>query len=150
MNKFFIMMGHTYKNRVKSKSFVITTLIMLVFIFAVSNLQTFIEMFSGEEDENRIAVLSESETWTAAFERSLASSDAAVAEVYEGTLEEAKQEVEDGKYEAVVDIRSGTGELPEGTYYANQIANIEASEPVRQALQQVKIEQVTEEAGVAP
>ncbi|MCA1022588.1 ABC transporter permease [Halobacillus litoralis] len=150
MNKFFIMMGHTYKNRVKSKSFVITTLIMLVFIFAVSNLQTFIEMFSGEEDENRIAVLSESETWTAAFERSLASSDAAVAEVYEGTLEEAKQEVEDGKYEAVVDIRSGTGELPEATYYANQIANIEASEPVRQALQQVKIEQVTEEAGVAP
>lgn len=150
MNKFFIMMGHTYKNRVKSKSFVITTLIMLVFIFAVSNLQTFIEMFSGEEDENRIAVLSESETWTAAFERSLASSDAAVAEVYEGTLEEAKQEVEDGKYKAVVDIRSGTGELPEATYYANQIANIEASEPVRQALQQVKIEQVTEEAGVAP
>ncbi|MYL30625.1 ABC transporter permease [Halobacillus halophilus] len=150
MNKFFIMMGHTYKNRVKSKSFVITTLIMLVFIFAVSNLQTFIEMFSGEEDEHRIAVLSESETWTAAFERSLASSDAAVAEVYEGTLEEAKQEVEDGKYEAVVDIRSGTGELPEATYYANQIANIEASEPVRQALQQVKIEQVTEEAGVAP
>ncbi|MBN8233630.1 ABC transporter permease [Halobacillus kuroshimensis] len=150
MNKFFIMMGHTYKNRVKSKSFVITTLIMLVFIFAVSNLQSIIEQFSGDEDENRIAVLSESEAWAAAFERSLASSEAAAAETYEGTLEEAKQEVEEGSYEAVVHIRTGADQLPEATYFANQIANIEASEPVRQALQQVKIEQVTEEADVAP
>ncbi|WP_027956548.1 ABC transporter permease [Halobacillus kuroshimensis] len=150
MNKFFIMMGHTYKNRVKSKSFVITTLIMLVFIFAVSNLQSIIEQFSGDEDENRIAVLSESEAWAAAFERSLVSSEAAAAETYEGTLEEAKQEVEEGSYEAVVHIRTGADQLPEATYFANQIANIEASEPVRQALQQVKIEQVTEEADVAP
>lgn len=150
MNKFFIMMGHTYKNRVKSKSFVITTLIMLVFIFAVSNLQSIIEQFSGDEDENRIAVLSESAAWASAFERSLASSESAAAETYEGTLEEAKQEVEEGSYEAVVHIRQGADQLPEATYFANQIANIEASEPVRQALQQVKIEQVTEEADVAP
>ncbi|WP_226576697.1 ABC transporter permease [Halobacillus litoralis] len=148
MNKFFIMMGHTYLNRVKSKSFVITTIIMILLITGLSNLQSIMETFGSEDKEKKVAVITENASWYQSLEQSLSTNEGITLEIYKGDLEEAKSEVEEGSYHSVVQIESGENNLPEATYYANQIANTGSSEPVRQALQQVKTQQVTQEADI--
>ncbi|NAP01612.1 ABC transporter permease, partial [Halomonas sp. MG34] len=59
MSKFWIIMSHTYMSRIKTKSFIISTLITLLFIVAATNFQTIIDAFSdGENDQ--FAVIDES------------------------------------------------------------------------------------------
>jgi ABC-2 type transport system permease protein len=67
MNKFFIILLHTYISKLKSKSFIISTLITTVLIIGVTNIQSIIEVFDKEEEkvvalydqENSIAPLFE-------------------------------------------------------------------------------------------
>ncbi|MBA2174577.1 ABC transporter permease [Halobacillus locisalis] len=147
MNKFFTILRHTYANRVKSKSFIITSIITIALILVVSNIQTIIETFSGD-DQEIILVKSEQEQWTDRISQILSSNEDLLIEPYEGTIEEAKSEVEEGNYQSVVALEEGEDELPQATYYANQIANTSTSEVVRQAVQQLKVSEATERAEV--
>ncbi|CDQ21120.1 ABC transporter permease [Halobacillus karajensis] len=150
MNKFFIMMGQTYKNRVKSKSFLITTIVTIALIFVLTNIQSIIETFSDVDEEKKVAVLTEHGDWYEFLAGSVEMNDQLAFEKYEGSLNDAKTKVEEGDYESVVQVEQGADGTPEGTYYANQIANTGSSEAVRQALQQLKVQYVTEQADVDP
>ncbi|MCA0983899.1 ABC transporter permease [Halobacillus yeomjeoni] len=148
MSKFFVMMGHTYKNRVKSKSFLITTLITIALIFTLSNLQSIIDAFTGEDDGKTVAVLTDQEQWFSALKQNLATEDELSLQMFSGGLEEAKEEVKKGGFHSVVQLEEGEEGLPEGTYYAEQIASTEESRPIQQALQQVKAVTVTERSNI--
>ncbi|ARI79230.1 ABC transporter permease [Halobacillus mangrovi] len=150
MNKFFIMLSHTYLNRVKSKSFLITTILTVLLVFGLTNLQTIIEQFSGDEEEKKVAVVTENEQWYQSLNGMLNTNEDYILENYNGSLKEAKDEVEEGDFHSVVELSENEQGLPEGTYYANQIANTGESQPIRQALQQVKVGVVTEKANVEP
>ncbi|SEH95999.1 ABC-2 type transport system permease protein [Halobacillus karajensis] len=150
MNKFFIMMGQTYKNRVKSKSFLITTIVTIALIFVLTNIQSIIETFSDVDEEKKVAVLTEHGDWYEFLAGSVEMNDQLAFEKYEGSLNDAKTKVEEEDYESVVQVEQGADGTPEGTYYANQIANTGSSEAVRQALQQLKVQYVTEQADVDP
>ncbi|MBX0357208.1 ABC transporter permease [Halobacillus sp. Nhm2S1] len=150
MNKFLIMVAQTYKNRVKSKSFLITTIVTVALIFALSNLQSIIETFSDVDEEKKVAVVTDNEGWFQSLEQVVSMNDNLTLEKYDGSLEEAQTAVEEGDFQSVVEVEQGEEGLPEATYYANKIANTGESDPVRQALQQVKVQYVTEQAGVDP
>ncbi|UOQ92733.1 ABC transporter permease [Halobacillus shinanisalinarum] len=148
MYKFFIMVGHTFTNRVKTKSFLITTLVTLALIIAVTNIQTIIDTFSGEDKTDRVAVITDNEEWFQTLEETAAINDSFEVETYDKSLDEAKEAVEKGTYQSVVEITTGESNLPEATYYANEIASAENSDQIKQALQQIKVGIATEEAGV--
>ncbi|WP_406945800.1 ABC transporter permease [Halobacillus sp. SY10] len=150
MNKFFIMVAQTYKNRVKSKSFLITTIVTVALIFALSNLQSLIETFSDVDEEKKVAVVTDNEDWFQSLNQVVSMNDNLSLEKYNGSLEEAQAAVEEGDFQSVVDVEQGEEGMPEATYYANKIANTGESDPVRQALQQVKVQYVTEQANVDP
>ncbi|GEN52997.1 ABC transporter permease [Halobacillus faecis] len=150
MNKFLIMVAQTYKNRVKSKSFLITTIVTVALIFALSNLQSIIETFSDVDEEKKVAVVTDNEGWFQSLDQVVSMNDNLTLEKYDGSLEEAQTAVEEGDFQSVVEVEQGEEGLPEATYYANKIANTGESDPVRQALQQVKVQYVTEQANVDP
>ncbi|WLR47632.1 ABC transporter permease [Halobacillus litoralis] len=150
MNKFFIMVAQTYKNRVKSKSFLITTIVTVALIFALSNLQSIIETFSDVDEEKKVAVVTDNEGWFQSLDQVVSMNDNLTLQKYDGSLEEAQAAVEEGDFQSVVEVEKGEEGLPEATYYANKIANTGESDPVRQALQQVKVQYVTEQANVDP
>ncbi|MGR9050932.1 ABC transporter permease [Halobacillus faecis] len=150
MNKFFIMVAQTYKNRVKSKSFLITTIVTVALIFALSNLQSIIETFSDVDEEKKVAVVTDNEGWFQSLDQAVSMNDNLTLQKYDGSLEEAQGAVEEGDFQSVVELEQGEEGLPEATYYANKIANTGESDPVRQALQQVKVQYVTEQANVDP
>ncbi|UOQ43521.1 ABC transporter permease [Halobacillus salinarum] len=149
MNKFWIMLTQTYMNRIKSKSFVITTLVSIVLIFGLSNIQSIIESFNNDKTKE-VAVLSDNEEWTAALQQSLKNNGKITSTAYSGTLDEAKKEVEDENFAAAVEISESDQGLPQASFYSNQIASTEVSEPVKQALQQVKVNMVTKQADIDP
>src|SRR5699024_4730662 len=60
MNKFWVVFSHTYMSKLKSKPFIISTVITLLFIFAIANIQSIIEFFASDEGD-RIAVIDYSE-----------------------------------------------------------------------------------------
>ncbi|MGP4078161.1 ABC transporter permease [Halobacillus sp. K22] len=148
MNKFFIMMGHTYRNRVKSKSFLITTIITVLIIFGLTNLQNIIETFSGDGEEKTVAMIAENEDWIESIKQQLGTNEEIAIESYNGSLEEAKQKVEEGDFHSITVLEEAENGLPEADYYANQVANTETSQPIQQALQQVKVQIITERANV--
>ncbi|RFA35220.1 hypothetical protein CAI16_08910 [Virgibacillus dokdonensis] len=150
MNKFWIILGHTYTTRVKSKSFIITTLITLVFIFALTNIKTIIDVFSdGEKDQ--IAVIDETdELFKPLAENVEQTNEDIELTLYEDTEEKAKQAVEEEEYAALILLSKNEKQLPEATYYANSISESSLQTTLEQQLQQLKTMYATEQAGVDP
>ncbi|WP_121639291.1 ABC transporter permease [Virgibacillus sp. Bac330] len=150
MNKFWIILGHTYTTRVKSKSFIITTLITLVFIFALTNIKTFIDVFSdGEKDQ--IAVIDETdELFKPLAENVEQTNEDIELTLYEDTEEKAKQAVEEEEYAALILLSKNEKQLPKATYYANSISESSLQTTLEQQLQQLKTMYATEQAGVDP
>ena len=149
MNKFFIMLAQTYTNRVKSKSFLIISAVSLVLIFGLSNIQSIIESFN-KDNEKTVAVLSDQPQWVAAIEQGVSGEDDLSVKGFSGTIEEAKQEVQNEDYDAILQVQETENGLPKASYYANQIASQDISGPIKQALQQLKTEIVTNQADIDP
>jgi len=61
MNRFGILIGHAYMSKLKTKSFVITTAILLVAVLLMGNINRMIDMFAGSK-QKKFAVLDETNT----------------------------------------------------------------------------------------
>ena len=59
MNSFWIILFHTYLNKLKSKSFIITTIITVVIVLALTNINNIIDMFDKNGGKDNVAVLDE-------------------------------------------------------------------------------------------
>ncbi len=147
MNKFWIILSHTYMTKFKTKSFLISTIISLVFIFAISNIQTIMETFSG--DTAKIAVIDESgELFTQLEESVEGSTDEMDLIVFDGAEEDGKNAVQDEEYAALISLALNAEGLPEATYFANNIAEAGEQSVIQQQLQQLKVAAATQQAGV--
>ena len=60
MNKFWIVLFHTYISKLKTKSFIISTAITLALVVLVTNLGSIISMFDDGGEGDKIAVIDRS------------------------------------------------------------------------------------------
>ncbi|MFG6116271.1 ABC transporter permease [Halobacillus sp. MO56] len=152
MNKFWIMLSHTYMNRLKSKSFLITTGVTLLLIIGLANFQTIAEKFTGgeEDDSQEVAVIGDKDSLIDPLQNQLEMQKASVdLTAFDGSKQEAEQAVQDGEYQAFVEI-TAENEIPSATFYANQIANTTLSNKIRDALQQLKVMIAADQADIDP
>ncbi|MFD2761071.1 ABC transporter permease [Lentibacillus juripiscarius] len=148
MNKFWTIMAHTYMTRFKTKSFLISTLISLLFIYGIVNIQTITETFTSDEADE-IAVLDETGQLFTPLEKSVeGTSDELDLVAFEGTKEDGKEAVQDEDYTALVTLSLNSKQLPEAVYYANNIAEAGQQTVIEQQLQQLKVAAATEQAGI--
>src|SRR5690625_1275499 len=149
MHKFWIILRHTYMSRVKKKSFIISTLITLLFIFGIANIQSIIDMFSSDESADTVAVIDESGEL---FEPLKASMDQAEEDVklvhFHESAEKAEKAVQEEEYEAFILLSINKKDEPKADYFANNIADSGAQLAIEQQLQQLKIAMATEQAGI--
>jgi ABC-2 type transport system permease protein len=148
MNKFWIVLSHTYLTRIKSKAFIITTLITLLVIFAAVNIQQIIDTFSsGEKD--KIAVIDTTDQIFAPLKDSVEKVDDDIELVsFPSSEAKAKQAVQDKTYKAYVTLSLNDDQLPEGTYYANNITNSDVQQVIEEQMQQLKVGMAIEHAGI--
>lgn len=149
MNKFFIVLSHTYFSRIKTKSFLISTGIILLFITAFANMETIIGLFDSDEEE-QVIVIDETGELFPALEESfvLAEEEELTLILYEDSEAAGKEAVQDGEYEGLLILSYDNDQLPEATYYENSAVESWHQVLFEQQLQQIKVAIATEQAGV--
>jgi ABC-2 type transport system permease protein len=148
MNKFWTILSHTYLTRVKSKAFIISTIITLLIIVAGVNIQKIIETFSSD-DKDEIAVIDQSNQYFSPLKETVERTSSQIVLIdFNDSEEDAKQAVENEEYKALIVLSLNNENLPEATYYANNITNISEQQIIQEQLQQLKIGTAIERAGI--
>lgn len=151
MNKFWIILWHTYVTKLKAKSFIITTIITSLLVFALTNLNHIIEFFNKDEKKT-VGVIDQTGTLYEPLQMQLRKSGESDIRLqsFTGSEDEAKKNVQRGKWDAFLSLAYDDKQLPKATYYANTIADSDTPNKLEQSLQQVKTALATAKIGLKP
>jgi len=139
MNNFWTVLSHTYTSKLKSKQFIITTIITLVLILALTNISKIIDQFDSGEKE-KIAVVDETNGLFAPFKEQMAIIDKEVEIVQTTeTEEELTLKVNEGELEGYLILQQDENSLPKALYKSESIADSSIATGLQNALQQVKL-----------
>lgn len=142
---------HTYLTKLKSKTFIVTTIITALLVFGLSNIQNIIDLFNKAESVKTVAVLTDSNDLFTAYKQQVkvANKDLRI-EKFQGTEENVKAQVLDDKYEGYLDLSLDKDNLPQGTYKSKSLTDSSVNKALQQALQQLKITIATNQVGLSP
>ncbi|MBD3108800.1 ABC transporter permease [Bacillus sp. AGMB 02131] len=148
MNKFWIVVMHTYSSKIKAKSFIISTLITLAIVLALTNMSKIIDMFeSGEVDT--IGVVDESGQYYDAFDAQIKAADSELKVEQIDSKSEGNKLVNNGDLVGYIVVTSDDQGLPEGVYHANSISDETINGQLSQALTNVKNIIVTQQLNIS-
>lgn len=149
MNKFFTVFMHTYTTKIKSKSFIFTTLITLLFMYAFFNFDRLINYFQKNEDFSVIVSDRTGELYEQ-FEANLAHiNDNIHLQPFHGTDEEGIEKIENKEANGFLVIDYDSEGLPKGTYRALTIVEQTVPMQLEQALQNVKQMMLTQQLNIS-
>lgn len=149
MNKFWLILFHTYTNKLKTKSFIVTTLITAALVVGLTNFQSIIEVFDKGDDDKKVAVIDETGELFPLFEQHFNNmSNKLAVEEFPGTVEDAKSKVSEGEYSGLLELSYDQEQLPKGTFTALSITDSESYTQLEQGLQQLKISLATSKLGL--
>jgi ABC-2 type transport system permease protein len=139
MNSFWIILAHTYLNKLKSKSFIITTMMTVVLVLALTNINNIIEVFDKDGDKLNVAVIDETSQLYEPFKEQVGiiNNDITLS-LYTGNESVAEKAVEEGEYRGLIIINYNEENLPQATYKAMSIADSSLFMDLQASLQQVK------------
>src|SRR5690625_5564333 len=121
MNKFFLVLGHTYWTRLKSKAFIITTIIMLVFVIGVANIDSIIKLFDSDEEASEVIVIDEAPVIYTGLEKSLENDKKIRLIDYDKDIEAGKKSIENEDYDGLLILKEDKNSLPDATYYTDSV-----------------------------
>lgn len=149
MNKFWIIVFHTYLSKLKSKAFILTTIITMLFVLGFTNLESIIGFFDKDKVEKVAVIDQEGELFTPFSLQVKAFKEDIVLEDFKGGEEKAKERVEKGDLEGYLILSYNEERLPQGVYKASSIANSDVYGQLEQALQQLKVSMATTKIGLS-
>jgi ABC-2 type transport system permease protein len=139
MNKFWIILFHTYLNKLKTKSFLVTTLLTVVITLGLTNMSSIIEVFDKGGDKEKVAVLDETGQLYEPLKEQISTLNKNLQlKEFDGTEKEAEKAVEEGEYVGIVELRYDAEQLPEATYKAMSVADSAIFTDLQSGLQQMK------------
>ncbi|WP_079507904.1 ABC transporter permease [Mesobacillus jeotgali] len=151
MNNFFIILMHTYVTKLKTKSFLVTTILTVAIMLALTNMTNIIDFFNKGEEADKIAVIDETgQLFAPLTEQMRVINEELRLEKYEGNVDEARKEVEDGKYKGLLELRLNGDKLPAASYKAMSIADSAVPADLQAALQQMKTAIASTQINIAP
>ncbi|MGG7221873.1 ABC transporter permease [Bacillus sp. ATD] len=152
MNKFWIMLSHTYKNKIMAKSFIISTVITVLLVLAVTNLESIISLFQGEDAKEKIAVIDETNELYPIFSKQLKAVDTdgdLEVKLSKQSEDEVTKQVKDEAFDGMLIIKRDEKGTISGTYKALTISDESTYQTLQQALTQTKTAVGTAELGVS-
>ncbi|MCM3114374.1 ABC transporter permease [Neobacillus sp. MER 74] len=139
MNSFWIILFHTYINKIKTKSFIITTLLTIVIVLVLTNLTNIIAIFDKNDGKENVAVLDETGQLFDPFNKQVRAINKDInLTIFQGSEAEAEKAVEKGTYQGIVLLGLNDERLPIATYKAKSIADSSLFTDLQTSLQQVK------------
>lgn len=152
MNKFWIMLSHTYKNKIMAKSFIISTVITVLLVLVVTNLESIISLFQGDDAKEKIAVVDETNELYPVFSKQLKAVDTdgdLDVKLSKLSEDEVTKQVKDESLDGMLIIKRDEKGTISGTYKALTISDESTYQTLQQALTQTKTAVGTAELGVS-
>lgn len=152
MNKFWIMLSHTYKNKIMAKSFIISTVITVLLVLVVTNLESIISLFQGDDAKEKIAVVDETNELYPVFSKQLKAVDTdgdLDVKLSKQSEDEVTKQVKDESFDGMLIIKRDEKGTISGTYKALTISDESTYQTLQQALTQTKTAVGTAELGVS-
>ena len=140
MSNFWIILWHTYISKLKTKSFIITTLITVLLVVGLTNISKIIDLFNkGENQFDKVIVIDETSEFFKPLAEQLAANHSKIKlESFNGKEDEAENKVRSGDYQGLLILSANDENLPEASYKAMTIADSSLSSELEQYLQQIK------------
>jgi ABC-2 type transport system permease protein len=151
MSSFWIILFHTYISKLKTKSFIITTLVTALILIGLSNMTNIIEYFNKDNGEEKVAVIDETGELYSLFEAQLkAVNEELIIEEFKGSQKEAEAQVENGQYQGVLLLSYDSTRLPLAIYKSLSIADYLIPGDLQAAIQQVKAQLAASQLQLTP
>ncbi|MCM3732847.1 ABC transporter permease [Fictibacillus nanhaiensis] len=148
MNKFMIVMMHTYRSKIKSKPFMISTLITIALLFVVTNMNEITKMFGGEE-EAKVGVIDKTGNTLPVLKEQLKAAGADIkAEAFSKSEKDAESSVLNGELDGLLILDKDTSGMITGSYKAEDVTNQDLITDIEMALQQIKNKSAAESIGL--
>jgi len=139
MNKFWIIFFHTFLNKLKTKSFIVTTVITLLIIVALANIMNIIDYFNKEDKGEKIAIIDETGVLFEPLQYQLKGIDKKIQlEKFTGDETKADKQVQNGDFDGVLVLSYNQENLPEATYRSLTISDVALVSSLESGLQQMK------------
>ena len=139
MSKFWIVFWQTFSSKVKAKSFVIVTLVMVGAILLMTNINQIMDSFNSDSDTKNIAVVDQTNAVYEALNNQLLMMEEEGITLVKAESEEGlKEQTLAGDFQAYITISYDDNQLPQATYFAPTIVEESTSGVIEGALQQVK------------
>ncbi|MCA1056484.1 ABC transporter permease [Rossellomorea aquimaris] len=138
MNKFFIMLGHSYLSKLKAKSFIISTVIIALALVVLTNFDTIISNFKGGEEE-RVVVQDETGHLYSMLKAQLTvlNQDITLSKSNDSD-DEIEKKIEEGEIKGLLTITEGEDGLPRALYKASSLSDSSLTSDLQLALQNIK------------
>lgn len=149
LNKFWVVLSHTYFSKLKSKTFIITTLIIGLLLFGLSNFQKIIDVFDKSDKTQTVAVIADDELFALYDQQLQAVNKDVQVEQFSGTEKEAENKVLEDEYFGYLLLSLNNEQLPEGVLKAKSLTNSKVNDALQQALQQLKVSIATNQIGLS-
>lgn len=143
MNKFWIVLFHTYFSKLKTKSFIITTAVMLVLLIGLGNITKIIELF--DDSKQTIGVVDQTGTVFEEIKLEMSAIDTNVEIKAFKTENEAKKRIVSEELTGYLLIESDPQEILKGVYKANTLTDTTISSQLSGVLSQIKARIVANE-----
>ena len=148
MNNFWVVFSHTYVTKIKSKQFIITTVITLLLILGLANITKIIDAIddlTGGNGKTRIALIDETDGLGEPFKDILVSINPDLeVETSETDQEGLRNQVLDGALEGYILLTLNNEGLPKAVYYSQSLTDYILPGQLEAALQQLKTMVVAE------
>lgn len=139
MNKFWIIFFHTFLNKLKTKSFIVTTVITLLIIVLLANITNIIDFFNKGEEGEKIAVIDETGVLFEPFQNQLKVIDKDIQlKKFTGDETKADKQVQNGDFDGVLVLSYNQENLPAAVYRSLTISNTSLLSSLENGLQQMK------------
>lgn len=138
MNKFWIVLSHTYLSKLKTKSFIISTIIMMALILVLSNISKLIDTF-GDDETQRVAVIDQTEDRLFdPYKDAVKGVNEDLSIISAQSEKEAEKLVNADEIVGYLLVEKDDSLGFKGTYKANQISDSKVSNDLLLALTQLK------------
>lgn len=143
MHNFWVVLSHTYFTKIKSKQFILSTLITLGLILIMTNLSNIIDSFTsgnGEGDKIKVAVMDETDQQIFATYSGILNTINSDIELLEASEEVSLQEqVTAGDIKAYLKLQLDNNGVLKGSYHSTSLTNTQLPSELDAALQQTKL-----------
>ncbi|MBY6037990.1 ABC transporter permease [Fictibacillus nanhaiensis] len=148
MSKFLTVMMHTYRSKIKSKPFIISTLITILLLFVVTNMNQITKMFNGDEVSHVGVIDKTGETFTALQTHLKQAGDELEAKEVTKSEKDAEKLVRTGEYDGLLILDKDAAGIVTGTYKAEDVTKQDLITDLEMALQQIKNKAAAESIGL--